>query len=200
VLGKIELPDSSRRKGTKPVASSDDKKAGKKKKRKRIIVAGPEQGGNQNQGQSVSNPQARPIQHTGGGGGGYQGNRPGQRPGGGGPGGTGGRGQRNAPGPCVEKAEVTDKEIQEQIKATLAKLSGGKGGGGNRAKYRREKRSAIADATEERRLMEHAESKTLRVTEFVSANDLASLMNVSVNEVIKVCMQLGMFVSINQSL
>ncbi|MCP2043250.1 translation initiation factor IF-2 [Pontibacter sp. HSC-36F09] len=200
VLGKIELPDSSRRKGTKPVASSDDKKAGKKKKRKRIIVAGPEQGGNQNQGQSVSNPQARPIQHTGGGGGGYQGNRPGQRPGGGGPGGPGGRGPRNAPGPRVEKAEVTDKEIQEQIKATLAKLSGGKGGGGNRAKYRREKRSAIADATEERRLMEQAESKTLRVTEFVSANDLAALMNVSVNDVIKVCMQLGMFVSINQRL
>ncbi|MBX0334177.1 translation initiation factor IF-2 [Pontibacter sp. HSC-14F20] len=195
VLGKIELPDSSRRKGTKPVASSDDKKAGKKKKRKRIIVAGPEQGGGQNQGQSVANPQARPIQHTGGGGGGYQGNRPGQRPGG-----PGGRGPRNAPGPRVEKAEVTDKEIQEQIKATLAKLSGGKGGGGNRAKYRREKRSAIADATEERRLMEQAESKTLRVTEFVSANDLASLMNVSVNDVIKVCMQLGMFVSINQRL
>ncbi|MDO6391988.1 translation initiation factor IF-2 [Pontibacter sp. BT731] len=199
VLGKIELPDSSRRKGTKPVASSDDKKAGKKKKRKRIIVAGPEQGGSQNQGQSVSNPQARPIQHTGGSGGGYQGNRPGQRPGGG-PGGPGGRGPRNAPGPRVEKAEVTDKEIQEQIKATLAKLSGGKGGGGNRAKYRREKRSAIADATEERRLMEQAESKTLRVTEFVSANDLAALMNVSVNDVIKVCMQLGMFVSINQRL
>ncbi|PVY37246.1 translation initiation factor IF-2 [Pontibacter virosus] len=199
VLGKIELPDSSRRKGTKPVASSDDKKAGKKKKRKRIIVAGPEQGGSQSQGQSVSNPQARPIQHTGGGGGGYQGNRPGQRPGGG-PGGPGGRGPRNASGPRVEKAEVTDKEIQEQIKATLAKLSGGKGGGGNRAKYRREKRSAIADATEERRLMEQAESKTLRVTEFVSANDLAALMNVSVNDVIKVCMQLGMFVSINQRL
>ncbi|PKV63618.1 translation initiation factor IF-2 [Pontibacter ramchanderi] len=197
VLGKIELPDSNRRKGTKPVASSDDKKAGKKKKRKRIIVAGPEQGGGQ--GQSASSPQARPIQHTGGGGGGYQGNRPGQRPGGG-PGGPGGRGPRNAPGPRVEKAEVTDKEIQEQIKATLAKLSGGKGGGGNRAKYRREKRSAIADATEERRLMEQAESKTLRVTEFVSANDLASLMNVSVNDVIKVCMQLGMFVSINQRL
>ncbi|MBD1396551.1 translation initiation factor IF-2 [Pontibacter sp. JH31] len=195
VLGKIELPDSTRRKGTKPVASSDDRKAGKKKKRKRIIVAGTEQSGTQGQ-QGTANPQSRPIQHAGGGGGGYQGNRPGQRPGGG----PGGRGPRNAPAPRAEKAEVTDKEIQEQIKATLAKLSGGKSGGGNRAKYRREKRSAIADATEERRLMEQAESKTLRVTEFVSANDLAALMNVSVNEVIKVCMQLGMFVSINQRL
>ncbi|WP_018479612.1 translation initiation factor IF-2 [Pontibacter roseus] len=210
VLGKIELPDSSRRKGTKPVASSDDRKAGKKKKRKRIIVASPEQGG-QDQKPGTPGQQGpqqgnnRPIQGAGyqgnrpqAGGGGYQGNRPGGPRPAGGPGGN--RGPRNAPAPRVEKAEVTDKEIQEQIKATLAKLSGGKGGGGNRAKYRREKRSAIADATEERRMQEQAESKTLRVTEFVSANDLAALMNVSVNEVIKVCMQLGMFVSINQRL
>jgi translation initiation factor IF-2 len=198
VLGKIELPDTSRRKGSKPVASSDDRKAGKKKKRKRIIVASPEQGG-QDQQQQGNN---RPIQAAGGGRPG-QGQGQGPRPGGG-PGGRGGHGGhgggRGPHAPRVEKAEVTDKEIQEQIKATLAKLSGGKGGGGNRAKYRREKRSAIADATEERRMMEQAESKTLRVTEFVSANDLASLMNVSVNEVIKVCMQLGMFVSINQRL
>lgn len=204
VLGKIELPDSSRRKGTKPVASSDDRKAGKKKKRKRIIVASPEgqepqaaQGQQQGQGarpQGTGYQGNRPQQGQGGGG--YQGNRP-PRPAGG-PGGRGGH--RHAPAPRVEKAEVTDKEIQEQIKATLAKLSGGKGAGGNRAKYRREKRSAIADSMEERRLQEQAESKTLRVTEFVSANDLASLMNVSVNDVIKVCMQLGMFVSINQRL
>ncbi|MBC5775638.1 translation initiation factor IF-2 [Pontibacter sp. KCTC 32443] len=204
VLGKIELPDSSRRKGTKPVASSDDRKAGKKKKRKRIIVpteggqqpSQQQQGGGQGQGQGQG---PRP-------GGGQQG---GGRPHGGGaphhgqgprPAGGGRNQQRSTFTPRPEKAEVTDKEIQEQIKATLAKLSGGKGAGGNRAKYRREKRSAIADATEERRMMEAAESKTLRVTEFVSANDLASLMNVSVNDVIKVCMQLGMFVSINQRL
>ncbi|NEM96897.1 translation initiation factor IF-2 [Pontibacter burrus] len=196
VLGKIELPDSSRRKGTKPVASSDDRKNGKKKKRKRIIV--PTEGGQQ-QPQQGGQGQG-PGQGQGGQG---QGHGHGQRPGGqhGGPRPGGGKGGRREPFvPRPEKAEVTDKEIQEQIKATLAKLSGGKGGGGNRAKYRREKRSAIADATEERRMMEAAESKTLRVTEFVSANDLASLMDVSVNDVIKVCMQLGMFVSINQRL
>ncbi|GAB3198537.1 translation initiation factor IF-2 [Pontibacter aydingkolensis] len=195
VLGKIELPTESRRKGSKPVASSDEKK-GKKKKRKRIMVAteGQQPGGQPGQ-QQGQRPQ---------GGGPQQGGRPGDRPG------TGNQrpvrpaqhkgGPRNAPAPRPEKKEVTDKEIQEQIKATLAKLSGGKGGGGNRAKYRREKRSAIADATEERRMQEQAESKTLKVTEFISANDLASLMDVSVNEVIKVCMQLGMFVSINQRL
>ncbi len=96
---------------------------------------------------------------------------------------------------------MTDKEIQDQIKATLARLSGGKGGNqGNRAKYRREKRSAVADAADERRMQEQLESKILRVTEFVSANDLAALMDVSVNDVIKACMNLGMFVSINQRL
>ncbi|MCJ8165619.1 translation initiation factor IF-2 [Pontibacter sp. E15-1] len=184
VLGKIELPAESRRKGSKPVASSDDKK-GKKKKRKRIIVG--TEGAQQGPGQGNQRPTV-PAQQRGGG------QRP-PRPG-------GGRGPQRANTPAGRpvKAEVTDKEIQEQIKATLAKLSGGKGSSGNRAKYRREKRSAIADATEERRMAEQAESKTLRVTEFVSANDLASLMDISVNDVIKVCMQLGMFVSINQRL
>jgi translation initiation factor IF-2 len=207
VLGKIELPkDSFRKKGGKPVASSDVKGqgapgqgqgAGNKKKRKRIITQAPTtnapgdrpQGGGQGQGQN------RP----GGGNRDFQQNRPGggaNRPG-------PGQGQGNQR-PIVQaaKPEVTDKQIQEQIKATLARLSGGKGGGnqGNRAKYRREKRSAIADATEERRMQEQSESKTLKLTEFISANDLASLMNVSVNEVIKVCLGLGMFVSINQRL
>ncbi len=79
-------------------------------------------------------------------------------------------------------------------------MSGGKGNQGNRAKYRREKRSAVAEAADERRLQEQLESKILRVTEFVSANDLAALMDVSVNDVIKTCMNLGMFVSINQRL
>ncbi|WP_242927980.1 translation initiation factor IF-2 [Pontibacter vulgaris] len=224
VLGKIELPDP-RRKGTKPVASSDDRKNDKKKKRKRIIVAGEgtqtQQQGQAPQAGAPGQPRPQGTGYQGNrpqGGAGYQGNRPqggagyqGNRPQGAGyqgnrpqggpgqrPGGPGGN--RNAPQPRAEKAEVTDKEIQEQIKATLAKLSGGKGQGGNRAKYRREKRSAIADATEERRMAEQAESKTLRATEFISANDLASMMNVSVNDVIKVCMQLGMFVSINQRL
>ncbi len=101
----------------------------------------------------------------------------------------------------VIKEELSDKEIQDKIKATLAKLSGGGSGGGvSRSKYRKEKRSAIADAQEEKLAQEQEESKILKVTEFVSANDLASLMDVSVNEIISMCMSLGMFVSINQRL
>ncbi|MCA6079021.1 translation initiation factor IF-2 [Fulvivirga sedimenti] len=99
----------------------------------------------------------------------------------------------------VEKEEPSDKEIQDQIKATLAKLSGG-GKKSTGSKYRREKRSAMAEAKEEQMLQEQEESKTLKVTEFISANDLASLMDVSVNDVISTCMSLGMFVSINQRL
>jgi translation initiation factor IF-2 len=97
------------------------------------------------------------------------------------------------------KGEVSDKEIQDKIKATLAKLSGGKGQA-NRSKYRKEKRSAAAEANEEKMLQEQEDSKILKVTEYISANDLASLMDVSVNEVISACLGLGMFVSINQRL
>lgn len=97
------------------------------------------------------------------------------------------------------KEEPTDQEIQEQIKATLARLSGGSSKKGG-AKYRKEKRSAAADAREEQIMKDQEASKVLKVTEFISANDLASLMNVSVNEVISSCMSLGMFVSINQRL
>ena len=98
-----------------------------------------------------------------------------------------------------QKEEPSEKEIQEQIRATLAKLSGG-GKKSSGAKYRREKRQAISEAQEQQILQEQEASKTLKVTEFISANDLASLMNVSVNDVISTCLGLGMFVSINQRL
>ncbi len=101
--------------------------------------------------------------------------------------------------PRQPKAEPTDKEIQDQIRATLAKLSGGQKKTTG-AKYRKEKRQAISEAEEERLLQEQESSKILKVTEFISANDLASMMNVSVNDVISTCMGLGMFVSINQRL
>jgi translation initiation factor IF-2 len=99
----------------------------------------------------------------------------------------------------VKKEEPTDKEIQEQIKATLAKLSGG-GKKTAGAKYRKEKRSAIASAKELQEAEEIMDFKNLKVPEFISANDLAVMMEVSINDVISACMGLGMFVSINQRL
>jgi translation initiation factor IF-2 len=119
-----------------------------------------------------------------------QGQRSGQQRGG---------GNRPMPPPRTPKAEPTEQEIQEKIRATLAKLSGStkKSTG---AKYRKEKRQAVSDAEEQRMMQEQQESKILKVTEFISANDLASMMNVSVNDVISTCLGLGMFVSINQRL
>ncbi len=111
---------------------------------------------------------------------------------------TGGKGKKALP-PRTQKAEPTEKEIQEQVRATLAKLSGSQKKVGG-AKYRKEKRQAVSEAEDERLLKEQEDSKTLKVTEFISANDLASLMNVSVNDVISTCLNLGMFVSINQRL
>ncbi|MFZ5972958.1 MAG: translation initiation factor IF-2 [Bacteroidota bacterium] len=113
-----------------------------------------------------------------------------------------GQGQRSRPqqAPRTQKEEPSEKEIQDQIRATLAKLSGGQQKKFTGAKYRKEKRQAISEAEEERLQSEQEASKTLKVTEFISANDLASLMNVSVNDVISTCMGLGMFVSINQRL
>jgi translation initiation factor IF-2 len=216
VLGKIQLPvDSSRRgpggRGARPVASSDVRKSGvgnaNQKKRTRLPAPGQPGGG-------TSGPATGTGQQ---GGGGYQGNRPaggtgqGNRPGGPGQGNRpGGPGQGNRPGQSTNRPvtpqvpltpEQNDKQIQEQIKATLAKLSGGKtNAAANRAKYRRDKRGMAAEEREALRAQNELDAKTLKLTEFISANDLASLMDVNVNEVIKVCLGMGMFVSINQRL
>jgi translation initiation factor IF-2 len=95
----------------------------------------------------------------------------------------------------VQKAEPTQKEIQDQIKQTLARLQGGGKSGGGKSK-RRDKKSERSREEQEGA----DDSKVLKVTEFISANDLASLLDVSVNQVIATCMSLGMFVSINQRL
>src|SRR5690606_18822931 len=90
----------------------------------------------------------------------------------------------------------------DQIKATLARLSGaGKSGKfAQRAKLRRQKRDDIAQSVEDAATEQEMMAKILRVTELVTANELANLMDVSVTQVIGTCMSLGMFVSINQRL
>ncbi len=97
--------------------------------------------------------------------------------------------------------ELSDKEIQDKIKATLAKLSEGNSKNtSQRSKYRKDKRSAKAEAEEEKQQQVQEQLKTLKVTEFISASDLASLMDVTANDVISTCLSLGLFVSINQRL
>ncbi len=179
VLGKIELPvDRTKKKGG-PVASSDERGKDKKRPRKRIDSkpGAPNPAG---AGQAPGAPN-RPQEQRGGRPG--QPFRPGQpRPAGG------------APQQRIQKAEPTPKEIQDQIKQTLARLQSNKPGG--KTKSRRDKRAERDREVES----DGDELKILKVTEFISANDLASLLDVSVNQIISACLSLGMFVSINQRL
>jgi translation initiation factor IF-2 len=96
------------------------------------------------------------------------------------------------------RAEVNEEEVQKQIKETLARLtSKGKSKG---SKYRREKRDAISQRQKEVVEQKELEKNILKVTEFVSVNELASMMNTPVTDIISTCMNLGLFVSINQRL
>ncbi|TDG37153.1 translation initiation factor IF-2 [Pedobacter changchengzhani] len=212
IIGKIVLPTTpDRRNG--PVASSSDSEAAKRKRKRKKAPGAPGQHGGHGQpggntaGQAPGGTPGQPRTP-------YQGNRPasgtpyqGNRP----ASGTPYQGNRNnaRPGfqnrnatPGVPKGEPTEKEIQDQIKATLARLSGaGKSGKfAQRAKLRRQKRDDVAYNAEEAANELESQSKILKVTEFVTANELASMMDVQVTKIIGTCMSLGMFVSINQRL
>ena len=95
------------------------------------------------------------------------------------------------------KAAVSDEDVQKQIKETLARLTEKRGGKGG-AKYRREKRDAVAEKQQQEIQQREKESKILQLTEFVTANDLANMMNVPITNVIATSMSLGVMVAINQ--
>jgi len=170
VLGKIELPVEPPKR--KPVASSSvsgDERLDRKKKRKRTEK--------KPSGDTVPQDKfkrddkfAKPFDRNA---------------------------KRRPAAPSAPKPELTDKQIQDQIKATLARLSGS--GKSKSSKLRRAKRDAAASQLEEE-MAEQAGKKVIQVTEFVSANELARMMDVSVTDIISTCMSLGMFVSINQRL
>jgi translation initiation factor IF-2 len=173
IMGKIELPVKDDKK--KPVASSSAEfEAEKKRKRRRIRKEG------------------GPVQNTPGTQGG--GNR-GPNTGGGHGGPNRGRG---TPAPRAPKAELTEEEVQKQIKETLARLSGQ--GKSKASKYRRDKREQISQRLEKEAADKEIEKGVLKVTEFVTANQLATMMNVPVTQIISTCMTIGLFVSINQRL
>lgn len=96
------------------------------------------------------------------------------------------------------KTEISDEDVQKQIKETLARLT--TKGQKKSAKWRKEKREAFATKAQELEEQEMEESRILKLTEFVTANDLAVMMNVPVNNVIATCMSIGIMVSINQRL
>ncbi|MEI6487386.1 MAG: translation initiation factor IF-2 [Bacteroidota bacterium] len=197
IMGKIKLPVKEERK--KPVASSIASNANdNKKKRKRIKKAfgGGTLGENwENKTTTGTDSHSgtgsgvgRPINTTGSPVNNaprkqYPNNNP-QAP----------RGKFNRP----VKVELTPDQIQQQVKDTLARLSGA--GKSKASKHRKSKREAISERIQEAADLNEAEKKIIKVTEFVSANQLAQMMSVPVNEIISTCMSLGMFVSINQRL
>ena len=98
----------------------------------------------------------------------------------------------------VVKQEVSEEDVAKQVKETLARLTAK--GKNKAAKYRKEKRELDAERRQELENQEQADSKVLKLTEFVTANELASMMNVPVTQVIGTCMSVGIMVSINQRL
>ncbi len=114
--------------------------------------------------------------------------RPGQ-----GQGHGGGQGQQR---PDQKKTELSEQDVQNQVKATLARL--GNKGKSKSSKNRREKRDFVARRNEEEMQRQEAANLVLKLTEFVTVSELASMMNIQPTEIIKVCMQLGIFASLNQ--
>ena len=106
--------------------------------------------------------------------------------------------QKNQPKQMPLQPEVSDEEVAKQVRETLARLTSKGTKMGKGAKYRREKREAIRQGMEEELANEAAESKVLKLTEFVTANELATMMNVPVTKIIATCMSIGIMVSINQ--
>ena len=195
IIDKIELPTEHKSKGKQPIASSGDEKFSKDKKKKRKRIGNSPVNPNEIAGQDRPKDNNKGGKPQGGGNnqGGKQGGKPGgnekrQKD----------RFKKGKHSVIEEKPELTQEEIQKQIKETLARLS--PLGKSKTSKHRREKRHNIQNELEEVRMHEMEEQKTLKVTEFVTANELATMMNIPVTKVISTCMSLGMFVSINQRL
>ena len=112
---------------------------------------------------------------------------------------AGGAGAKGRGRKSIVKEEPSEAEVQKQVRETLEKLQG-KSKKGKGAKYRREKRDLHRQQSEIDLELQDAESKTLKVTEFVTASELGTMMDVSVTEIISACMSLGMMVTMNQRL
>ncbi len=172
---KIDLSQFNKPK-KKPADKKADGKPGdaNKKKRRRISkVGGPNSGGP---------------------------NRPGNRPGGPRTGGNNfrgkpGQGRRNVP-----KEEPSEEDVKKQVRETLEKLQGKSNKSGRGAKNRRDKRDKHREKTQIDQQIEAAESKIIKVTEFVTASEMATMMDVGVTQIISACMSLGMMVTMNQRL
>jgi translation initiation factor IF-2 len=111
----------------------------------------------------------------------------------------GGKGGKKPARPAMAKEEPSEEEVQKQIRETLEKLQG-KSGKGKGAKYRRDKRDQHRQRSEDDLAQQETDSKILKVTEFVTVSEVATMMDVPVTKIISACMSLGMMVTMNQRL
>ena len=202
VLGKIDL--SSLNQSTRPKKKSKEERKkereekaaqmhGEKKKRQRInkervdIEAAANEGNNNGGGKKKKNKGGN-NNNNGGGNNNNNGNN-----------GNNGGGKKNKKNRQPKPIEVNEEDVARQVKETLARLTS-KNQNKKGAKYRREKREAVQERLNEEMQEQAAESKTLKLTEFVTVSELATMMNVPVNKVIGTCMSVGIMVSINQRL
>lgn len=181
IMGKIELPVKEEKK--KPVASSSSEfEAEKKRKRRRIRKEGnnANNAAGANRGPNTGSAPGGAGRLPNAGGGHIAGNR------------------KLVATPRAPKAELTEEQVQKQIKETLARLSGQ--GKSKASKYRRDKREQVSQRIEKEAADKEIEKGILKVTEFVTANQFATMMDVPVTQIISTCMTIGLFVSINQRL
>ncbi|MCF8415712.1 MAG: translation initiation factor IF-2 [Crocinitomicaceae bacterium] len=171
VLGRIELP-VERPKTPNQKSAAGQAAADARKKRKRIKKVDPAKQPNAGTTPTTNTPTA----------GGGTGNRPPARG-----------------GNKFAKPEINERDIQKEIKDTLARLSN-QGGKSKASKNRRAKRDNVAQRRQDEALAAEMDEKILKLTEFVTVSELASMMNIQPTQVISVCMSLGIFVSINQRL
>ena len=189
VLGKIDL--STLNQSTRP------KKKSKEEKRKEREEKSQQQRGDKKKRERINKVRVdinAASNQPGGGNGGKQNNN-----------GNAGSSNKNKKknrnrGGQQKPAEVSDEDVARQVKETLARLTNKQNQTKKGAKYRKEKREAAQEKINEERREEKKESKTLKLTEFVTVSELATMMNVSVNQVIGTLMSVGIMVSINQRL
>ena len=184
VLGKIELPTAKEKTGEKNSAEN-------RKKRKRIKKVDPTKPANQAGGTPTTGPNAPRIPFT----------RPiGPQAGGFNRGGGGGKfPAKTGTGKPFEKPVISEKDIAKELKDTLARLSNS-GAKSKGSKNRRAKRDVYSQRKEQEMLDAESQEKIVKLTEFVTVSELASMMSVSPTQVISACMSLGIFASINQRL
>ena len=195
VLGKIDLDALNQ--STRPKKKSKEERRKEREEKAAAQHPGSERKKRVRIGKERVDIEAAANQGQGGGGKKKKGSAAGQQPAAGQP--AAGKGKKNKNRPAHKPVEVSDEDVARQVKETLARLTS-KNQNKKGAKYRREKRDAVQERLNEERLEEQAGSKTLKLTEFVTVSELATMMNVPVNKVIGTCMSIGIMVSINQRL